>query len=154
VYLVAKDLGESLDKSLDDFRNKKIFDFAFSDPTRLELKDGGKDTVYEKVNDKWMSGGKEMDGPSVQVFIDNLRDLGASKFVESGFTTPAIELSVVSNDGKRTENVQLAVAGKDYIARRVGEATLYYVGAKGVQDLRQGASDIRPAAPPPSAKKK
>jgi len=153
VYLVSKDVGEGVDKSLEDFRNKKLFDFAFSEPTRLEIKDGGKDTVYQKTGDKWTSGGKEIDGPSIQVFIDNLRDLAASKFVDSGFGTTALELTVVSNDGKRTETVQLAPSGKDYIGRREGEPSLYSVEAKGVNDLRQGASDIRPAVPPPPAKK-
>ena len=34
VHKVTKDLGEGVDKSLDDFRSKKVFDFGFSDPTR------------------------------------------------------------------------------------------------------------------------
>ena len=32
VYKIASDVGDALDKSLDDFRNKKLFDFGFSDP--------------------------------------------------------------------------------------------------------------------------
>ncbi len=113
VYKVTKDLGEGLDKSLDDFRNKKVFDFGFNDPTRIEIKDGAKTATYEKSGDKWMSGGKTMDSTSVQALIDKLRDLAATKFVDSGFTTPLIELTVVSNDGKRTEKVQIAPAGDE-----------------------------------------
>ncbi len=55
---LSHDLGSGLDKSLDDFRNKKLFDFGFSDPTRIEFKDGGKSAVYEKSGDKWVSAGK------------------------------------------------------------------------------------------------
>ena len=33
-YKVGSDLGEALDKSLDDFRNKKLFDLASTIPTR------------------------------------------------------------------------------------------------------------------------
>ena len=40
-YKVAKEIGDGLNKSLEDFRNKKVFDFGFSDPTRIEIKDGG-----------------------------------------------------------------------------------------------------------------
>ena len=36
IYKVASDLGDGLDKRLDDFRNKKLFDFGFSDPTKVE----------------------------------------------------------------------------------------------------------------------
>ena len=45
-----------------------------------------------KSGEKWQSGGKEMDSTSVQAFLDKLRDLSASKFVDTGFTSPAIDL--------------------------------------------------------------
>ena len=31
----------ALDKSVDDFRNKKLFDFAWSDPTKVQIGSGG-----------------------------------------------------------------------------------------------------------------
>ena len=43
-----------------------------------------------------------MDAGSLQALIDKLRDLTASDFANAGFTTPEIEITVVSNDGKRT----------------------------------------------------
>ena len=36
IYKVDSDLGDALDKGLDDFRNKKLFDFGFSDPTKID----------------------------------------------------------------------------------------------------------------------
>ena len=153
IQKVTKDLADGLDKSLGDFENKKLFDFGFSDPTRIEFKDGGKSATYEKSGEKWLSNGKTMDSVGVQSFIDKLRDLSASKFVDSGFTTPAVELTVVSNDGKRTEKVQISPAsGGDFIARREGEPALYGLDAKTVQDLRQAAGDIREQAPPEKKK--
>lgn len=143
VHKVTKDLGTGLDKSVDDFRNKKIFDFGFSDPTKIQFKDGAKNVAYEKSGDKWLSGGKPVDSTSLQAFIDKLRDLSASKFVETGFTTPQIEMTVVSNDGKRTEKIQIAPSGTNFIARREGEAALYELDAKSVQELRQTAADVK-----------
>ena len=75
-YKVASDVGDALDKSLDDFRNKKLFDFGFSDPSKVELKG----VTYAKSGDKWMAGSKTMDNTSVQNLIDKLRDLSAAKF--------------------------------------------------------------------------
>ena len=40
MYKVASDLGDGLDKKLDDFRNKKLFDFGWSDPTKVEVRSG------------------------------------------------------------------------------------------------------------------
>jgi len=149
VHKVTKDLGEGVDKSLDDFRSKKLFDFGFSDPTKIEFKDGAKTATYDKSGDKWMSGGKQMDSTSIQAFIDKLRDLAAAKFVDTGFTTPLVEITVVSNDGKRTEKVQISQAGAKFIARREGEAAQYEVDENAVKDLRSAASDIKEPAPAP-----
>jgi Domain of unknown function (DUF4340) len=158
IHKVTKDLGEGVDKGLDDFRNKKMFDFGFSDPTRVEFKDGAKTTALEKSGDKWMSAGKAMDSTSIQAFIDKLRDLAATKFADNGFTTPAFEITVVSNDGKRTEKVQIAAAGDKFIARRQGEDALYQLDPSAVKDLKDAAAGVTEAppaaAPAPAAGKK
>jgi Domain of unknown function (DUF4340) len=150
VHKVTKDLGEGVDKSVDDFRSKKLFDFGFTDPTRIEFKDGAKMLTFVKSGDKWTSNGKEMDSTSTQAFIDKLRDLAAAKFIETGFTTPAVEITVVSNDGKRTEKVQIAGNG---IAKRDGDTSLYQLDSSALNDLRNSADDVK-APPPPGATKK
>ncbi len=152
VAKLSADLGKLFDKKVDDFRNKKVFDFGFSDPTHLEIKDGAKAASYDKSGDNWTSGGKTMDSVSVQAAIDKLRDLAASKFVDSGFTTPVLEVAVTSDSGKRTEKVKIAAAGKDFIAQRDGEPTLYQLDASAVDELRKAANDIK--EPPPPEKKK
>jgi Domain of unknown function (DUF4340) len=153
-YKITKEVGDGLNKSLEDFRNKKIFDFGFSDPTRIEVKDGGQGKVIEKSGENWTSGGKTMDSISVQNLIDKLRDLTATKFVDSGFTTPSastgLELTVVSDNGKRTEKVQIAAAGSNFLARRENDSSLYQLDSKAVDDLRDAANGVK--EPPPPAK--
>jgi hypothetical protein len=90
-----------------------------------------------------------MDSVGIQALIDKLRDLSATKFVDSGFSTAATEVTVVSNDGKRTEKVLI---DSNSIARRENEADLYQLDAKTVQDVRQAANDVREAAPPEKKK--
>jgi hypothetical protein len=90
VYKIAKEVGDGLNKSLDDFRNKKVFDFGFNDPNRIEIKDGGQTKVIEKSGENWTSGGKTMDSISVQNLIDKLRDVAATMFADWGFTTPTL----------------------------------------------------------------
>jgi hypothetical protein len=152
VYQVNKDAAEGLSKTVDDFRNKKIFDFGFNDPGRIEAKDGARTLVVEKSGDQWTSAGKSMDSVSVQNLIDKLRDLAASRFVESGFTSPAVELTVVSNAGQRTERVQISAAGDKFIARRENDASLYQIEGDPMRDLRQSIDGVR--EPPPDTSKK
>lgn len=146
VHKVTSELGDGLDKSLDDFRNKKLFDFGFNPPTKLEIEQGGNTVSYQKSAEKWMRGSTEMDSTSVNAFIDKARDLSATKFVDSGFTQPEIQLTVTSNDGKRVEKVLISKSGKDYFAKRENEPTIYALDAKAVEDLEQAAKDIKPAS--------
>ena len=149
VYKTSKMVGDALDKPVDTYRNKKIFDFGFSDPTHIEVSDGGKTSIFDKSGENWMSGGKKMDSTSLQAFSDRLRDLSASKFADSGFTTAAITVTVVSNQGKLREKVEIAPAasGGNFLARRDGDASFYELEVGVVKDLRQAVGDVREAQP-------
>ncbi len=148
VYKVTADLGTGVDKSVDDFRNKKLFDFGFNDPSKIELHVNGKFYGFTKGGDDWFSNGKKMDSVSVQSFLDKLRDLSASKFIDTGsLGAPTIDITVVSMDGKTTEKVLLAKQGSDYVAERENEPALYGLDSKTIDDLTQAASDVKPAAP-------
>jgi hypothetical protein len=153
-FKVSNDLGTGLDKGLEDFRNKKLFDFGFSEPTKLEVRDDGKPAVtYQKSAEKWTANGKEMDSSTVQQFIDKARDLQATKFVETASLGDQVfELGVTSNDGKRNERVQIFKAGDKYYGKRENEPSIYELDAKAAQDLITGAAGIKPAAAAPAKK--
>jgi hypothetical protein len=151
VHKLTAELGDGLDKSLDDFRNKKVFDFGWSDPSKIEVRDGAKQMLFQKSGDKWTAGGKQMDSATTQAMIDQLRDLTATKFPDKGFTTPTLEAAVTSNEGKRVERVSFATNGNDWFARREGESALYQVDPKNIEDLQKAISAVKEAAP---AKKK
>jgi hypothetical protein len=146
VYKVSADLGKEIDKPLDDFRNKKIFDFGFTDPTKIELQQGASDKTYVRSGSDWKLGSQTMDAISIQAFIDKLRDLSAAKFVNGGFTTPAFSVTVTSNDGKRIEKAEFAKAADGYIARRENEASLYQVDTKSADDMLEASKAIKPTA--------
>jgi hypothetical protein len=146
IYKVTADLGDGLDKKVDDFRNKKLFDFGWTDPGKVEV---GKLTV-EKTGDKWMSGAKQMDGPSVQSVVDKLRDLAAAKFVDTagGGGTPVLDITVTSNSGKRVEKVSITKQGDTYFAKRENEPSIYQLDGKAVDDLQKAANGVKEFQPP------
>jgi hypothetical protein len=155
VYKISSGAGTGLDKSIDDFRNKKLFDFGYSDPEKVELHDGSKSYALARSSSDWWSNGVKMDPGTVSAFIDKIRDLTASKFLENGFTTPVIELTVTSEGGKRVEKVTLSQSAGKCVAKRENEPALYELDASAVADLQKAAADLKPAAapPPPPAKK-
>jgi hypothetical protein len=149
IYKVNVDLGDAVDKGLDDFRNKKVFDFGFSDPSKVEVKG----VAYTKEGDKWKAGGKVMDNTTVQNLIDKLRDLAATRFVEKGGGAPVLDAAVTSNSGKRVEKVSISKQGNQYFAQREGEPSIYELDSKAVEDLQKAAGDVK-EAPPEQPKKK
>jgi len=149
IHKVASTLRQALDKNLEDFRNRKLFDLGSDDPNKIEMRDGSKTYSLTRSGEDWWSGSaKKMDASTAQELTDKIRDLSASKFVDSGFTTALIDLTVTSNDGKRVEKVSISKAGNNYIAKRENEPTLYQLDSKAVDDLKKSADNVKPAAVP------
>jgi hypothetical protein len=154
VYKITSATATALDKSLDDFRNKKLFDFAYADPEKIELHDGAKTVVVTRSGTDWLSNGAKMDAPSVTTLIGAVRDLSASKFPDNGFTSPALEITITSNDGKRVEKALLSKNGDAYVAKRENEPALYEIAASSVTELQNAAASLKPAEVKPAPAKK
>src|SRR5437899_233454 len=148
VYKLSSGTGTGLDKSLDDFRNKKLFDFGFADPDKIELHDGSKNYSLTHSGDDWLSGSAKIDPGASSALIDKIRDLSASKFPETGFTTAAMDLTVTSDGGKRIERVFISKNGDNFVAKRQDEPALYELTASAVTELQKAAADLKPAPPP------
>jgi hypothetical protein len=146
VYRINSDVGPALDRDLDDFRNKKIFDFGFVDPEKIELHVGSKAHFLVRSGDDWWWNGKKMDSGTVQSLISDLRDLSGDRFPDSGFANPTIDVTVTSDDGKRVERVLIAKSGNVYLAKRENEPALYQLNSSSVDDLQKAADGIKPAA--------
>jgi hypothetical protein len=153
VHKITSDVGDGLNKTVDDFRQKKIFDFGWNELSKVEVKDAGAIRTFVKDKDKWKEGSKELDSTSVQALIDKLRDLSASKFRDSGAGTPIFEVTVTWNDGKRTEKVLISQSGDAYLAVRENEPSVYEIDKTAFEELRNTAKDVKAPAPPKDEKK-
>jgi hypothetical protein len=155
-YKIDSGLGKTLEKNVDDFRDKKLFDFGYNDPDKIELHNADKSYFLTRGTggvDDWWSNGKKMDGANVESVISDLRDLTATGFPASGFSSPTINISVVSQEGKRTEKVQITKSGDHYIAQRENDSTLYELSASSVDGLMKAALDLKPTTTQPAQKK-
>ena len=146
--------AEALDKSLADFRNKKLFDFGWNEPSKVEIRDGSKQVAYLKSGDKWMAASKQLDASSVQALVDKLRDLAATDFSEKGFGTPAFEATVTSSDGKKVEQVLISKQGDKCFAKRENEPSVYQLDGKALEELQKAVADVKDYQPPPKDQKK
>jgi Domain of unknown function (DUF4340) len=149
VYKVTSDLGTALDKTVDDFRNKKLFDLGFNDPEKIELHVGSKAYFLTKGGSDWFSAdGKKVDAIAAQGFVEKVRDLSASKFVDAGFAAAELEVTATSNGGKTIEKVAISKDGDHYVAKREAEPALYQLDPIAVTGLEKAAEDMKPAVEP------
>jgi hypothetical protein len=148
-YKVAGDLGDSLGKSVEDYRNKKLFDFGFNEVTKLDLNG----ISYQKAADKWTSGSTQYDSGTLQTVIDKLRDLSASKFQDKMSGAQMLTVGVTSGDNHRSEKIFIFKDGAGYNAQRDGEPAVYVIEAKDVDDLQKAISGIKQQQQAPAKKK-
>lgn len=145
-YKIDAALGKILEKSLDDFRNKSLFDFGYNTPNKIEVHNGQQSLFLTRGSageGDWWSNGKKVDASKVDDLVSKLRDLSATGFADSGFSHPTIELIVTSNNGKRIEDVFIAKSADGYLAQRKNEPTLYKLSANAIDDLLKAVGAVR-----------
>ena len=143
-FKATPNLGPGVDKSLDDFQNKKLFDFGFDDPTKLTYKSKDDEKSFEKSGMDWLLNGRAMDSVSVQNMIDKFRDFAAASINDGSIGRAEIELTVTSKN--RTEKVLLAPSGEDFVAQRDREPGVYRIPAMTMSELRQGVENVQQQA--------
>lgn len=154
IYEVSATIVENLDQPLIDFRNKKLFDFGFSEITSLVLRDGEIGLHAEKRNDKWVlssQGDRELDSERVQMVIDSLRSLAAISFPSDeaadqarfGLDRPAIEVEVTAAEDGTPERVLInwVSNGRVYAARK-GQPTTYEVEKTVAEEIRRAIQEL------------
>ena len=152
VYLIDSSIADSLNKPLDSYRNKAVFDFGYNEPSEVDLQikgDHGSAQSWHlrRSGSDWWLDGKKMDPESVEKVISSLRDLTATRFATSGFAGPDIQATVTSNGGSLVEKVSIAKAGSDYLAQRANEPTLYVLDPGAITGLESAAKAIHAAKP-------
>ena len=153
VFEVSSTMAEGLNKKLEDFRNKKLFDFGFKEIASLDVRDGETRLTIEKQEDAWKltsDADRELDSTNVQVLIDKLRNLTATAYPSDraadlgryGLTEPTIEAKVTTAE-EGTDDVIVSDPGKDsvYAARR-GQASSYEVEKSTVEQIQGAVADV------------
>jgi hypothetical protein len=89
-----------------------------------------------------------MDSGSVEDLVSAIRSLAASKFVDSGFSSPNIRLIVTSDGGHQVEAVGLQTVKNGAIAKRTDGPSLYFLDSDTLSMLQNAISAVKPAAKP------
>lgn len=155
VYEVSSTLAESLDKPVEEFRNKKLFDFGYADPERVEVRAGERHATVARADEQWIleSGeGRELEGEKVQTLLDRLRNLTATAFPSDraadqaryGLDAAAIKAIVTpAADEGPPETVLISATGEAAVyAAREGEPTTYQIEQLAARDIERALEEV------------
>jgi hypothetical protein len=146
IVMVAPTIVEDLNKKIDDFRRKELFDLRSFSTRRLEVARGADKVAYEKSTadgkDVWKdSAGKVVDTTKVEDLVNKLSSLRAQSFANGA--DPALKTPVVivtanfgeNKDENLTETVTLARAGQAAVASRPDEPGTLKLEGMGLDDI-------------------
>jgi hypothetical protein len=144
VFTISSYVKTGLEKNLNDLRDKNLFDLGFSDPQKIEFHDGDKTYFLTRGGtDWWGAYGKKLESAGANSFVEQLRNLKAEKFVDSGFGAPTIQITVIADPGGQPQKVSISQSGDQYIAKREGDSTLYQLDGKAVEELQKAEAKLK-----------
>jgi hypothetical protein len=77
--------------------------------------------------------------------VTALRDLAATRFVDSGFTTATMDVTVTSGGGKKVETVEIEKTGDGAIAKRGDGPSLYSLDSVTLNQVTGAIAGLKPA---------
>jgi hypothetical protein len=144
IYPVQSDLESYLKKSLEEFRNKRLFDFGFADVFTLRYEAGGRALNLSKPNEQWQLDGKGTDSAKANKLLDELRAATATLWVDGpapGTVTAKVQLETA---GGSKEQVEFRRNGTECFAVRAGESGYYKLPESVLKGIESAASEISP----------
>jgi hypothetical protein len=151
---------KELDRDLPALREKKVFSLTPGQVEKVEIHNGQKNLVLEKMEKGWLDKGnpdRPLNQGKVESFINELAGVKARAFLDGekevpvwGLQAPALKIRVIGGSGKIEETLKIGAeaAGKGHYARssRFAAALIIEAGLTGKipSDLTEWAEKTTP----------
>lgn len=149
VFSINSGVAMELQKKVDDFRRKELFDFRPFNTTRFEITRGKDVRAFERVKgtgenavDTWKQvapAAKTVDSSNLEGALLDFSNLRADSFVAAsgaatGHNNPAAVIVVKFDDGKKEERVVIGTTGSGVFATRTDQPGALKVEAGRYED--------------------
>ena len=136
VFSINNGVAMELQKKVEDFRRKEVFDFRPFNTTRFEITRGSATRAFERVKgtgdkavDTWKQvapAEKAVDSSNLEGALLDFSNLRADSFVAAagaatGHNSPAAVIIVKFDDGKKEERVAIGSTGSGVFATRADQ---------------------------------
>jgi hypothetical protein len=136
VFSINNGVAMELQKKVEDFRRKEVFDFRPFNTTRFDITRGNVTRAFERVKgtgdnavDTWkqvVPVAKAVDSSNLEGALLDFSNLRADSFVTAagaatGHSSPAAVIVVKFDDGKKEERVTIGTTGSGVFATRADQ---------------------------------
>ena len=146
---------KELQKGVDDYRRRDLFDFKGFNVDRVEFTKDAQTVVFEKVKskdrapDKWRRvspNPAEPNSTNMESLIAKVENLRAAEFLPSttktGLEKPTLTIHATFDDGKKEERVSFAKTDSDVYAAKAGQAGAAKVSASEFDDTVKALDEV------------
>ncbi len=154
IVMVAPTIVTDVNKAIDDFRRRELFDVRSFSAKRLQITRGNDTLTFAKTSadgkDVWAAdGGKTVDTAKMEALLTMLSNIRAQDFgatVAPALRTPVLVVTATfgeSKDENLTEAVTLARAGDRTVASRPDEPGTLNVDGNALDDILKAVDALK-----------
>jgi hypothetical protein len=150
VYLLRGRVGELVDRTVDDWRDKRIAALEPDSIAELEVTRGKTSYLLRRQGTGWTLGdGNATDSAAVASLLDRFRSLAAAGFAtpaqadSADFTRPERRVRLAAADGRPLLVLVIDSSGYNYWARKDTSSTVYRLDSWVVNQLTPADSTLK-----------
>ena len=144
VFTINQAVYDQLNDSVDEYRNRYLFDFQTTNARRVELQTAEAEFRFDKQEERWVQaeGANAVAGQSdigeVDVFLNNIHAMRIQQYTtdqpgrlaQYGLDKPWLKVQITFGEDNREETVLLALQDGKLYAARQGELSVYELRAE------------------------
>ncbi len=147
VFTINQAVYDQLNGSVDEYRNRYLFDFQTTNAQRLEIQTDETNFRFDKQEERWVLRANEDEAESaaagqsdigeVDVFLNNIHAMRIQQYTtdrpgrlaQYGLDNPWLRVQITFGEDNREETVLLALQDGKLYAARQGEPSVYELRA-------------------------
>ncbi len=153
VYMVSGDLAQALDRSSDEWRDRRIGGVARDSVSRIEVQRGRRAYVLRREDKSWkMASGGAVDSTAVTALLTAYADVEAAGFAtraqadSAAFGRPDRKAALLRADGTPLLALAFDSTATGFWVRAAGDSTVYRLDTWNADRLTPADSTLKAAA--------
>ncbi len=153
VFTILKNVYDQLNRDLEYYRNRYLFDFETSSATRVEINGPTGELLFERRGADWYRAGiqeTQMAELKVDNFLNSIHSLRIQSYVNDalnqfatyGLNDPWVRVRVTFGEQGRQETILFSRQGEKFYGAREGEPSVYEMAPREPEIMEGNLEDL------------